>query len=209
MANYAYLVAFAPSYLVTHAFAVRLGRAVELTGRLQGRSTINLLAGGLCVLVLGLTAVMCRLFGIPVGIGAGAGAIDVALFGVIALSMTFVVSFTTTTAVRFLPQRRRMGPHRANEQFARAPRDGDQGLPARRHPPGRRDLDRADRQRRRNVRTVRLVHDARLRSAADRDPRRLRRPRTTEGVVVREATPRFSERLIRWHRTGSLPAAVQ
>jgi hypothetical protein len=119
MANYAYLVAFAPSYLVTHAFAVRLGRAVELTGRLQGRSTINLLAGGLCVLVLGLTAVMCRLLGIPVGIGAGAGAIDVALFGVIALSMTFVVSFTTTTAVRFLPQRRRVGPHqRTNNSLA-------------------------------------------------------------------------------------------
>ena len=55
---------------------------------------------------------MCRLFGIPVGIGAGASAIDVALFGVIALPTTLVVSFATTRAIRALPHRRRMGPRR-------------------------------------------------------------------------------------------------
>ena len=77
--NYVYLVALAPAILVTHAFAVRLSRAVELTGRLQGRSTVNLLSGGLSVLNLVITTAVCRRPDIPLGIDAGAGAIDIAL----------------------------------------------------------------------------------------------------------------------------------
>jgi hypothetical protein len=109
--DYVYVVALAPAILVTHAFAVRLGRAVELTGRLQGRSTVNLLSGGLSLLNLGLTTAICRWLDIPLGIDAGAGAIDVALSGVIALFLALVLSLATRTAVRVLPQRRRTGPH--------------------------------------------------------------------------------------------------
>ncbi len=117
--NYVYLVALAPAILVTHAFAVRLSRAVERTGRLQGRSTVNLLSGGLSVLNLVITTAVCRWLDIPLGIDAGAGAIDIALSGVIALLLAFAISFATRTAVRVLPQRRRTGPNRrANSLLA-------------------------------------------------------------------------------------------
>ncbi len=105
--NYVYVIAFAPAIFVTHAFAVRLGRAVELTGRLQGRSTVNLLSGGLSLLNLAITAAICGWLDIPLGIDAGAGAIDVALFAVIALLVALVLCFAARSAVRVLPQRRR------------------------------------------------------------------------------------------------------
>ncbi len=110
--NYVYVIAFAPAIFVTHAFAVRLGRAVELTGRLQGRSTVNLLSGSLSLLNLAITAAICGWLDIPLGIDAGAGAIDVALFAVIALLVALVLCFAARSAVRVLPQRRRTGPHR-------------------------------------------------------------------------------------------------
>ena len=115
--DYVYLIALAPAILGTHAFAVRLSRAVELTGRLQGRSTVNLLSGGLSLLNLFATAAICRLSGIPLGMEEGAGVIDVALAALIALAVGFLLCSVAAMTVRFLPDRRRTGPNRRANSF--------------------------------------------------------------------------------------------
>ena len=100
--DYVYIIALAPAILGTHAFAVRLSRAMELTGRLQGRSTVNLLSGGLSLLNLFATAAICRLSGIPLGMEEGAGVIDVAVAALIALAVGFLLCSVAAMTVRFL-----------------------------------------------------------------------------------------------------------
>jgi hypothetical protein len=118
-ADYVYMVAMAPAFVLTYRYAVRLSRDLELTGRLQGRSTTNSLFALLFLLNLILTIAICGALGIPLGMNAGAGAIEIALAGLIGLLLTLVLSFTATMAVRVLPQRRRAGPNRgANRLLA-------------------------------------------------------------------------------------------
>jgi hypothetical protein len=111
LANYVYLVAFAPTLLVTYTFAVRLTRAVEQTGRLQGRSTARLLSGSLILLVMISTAVICGLLDIPLGIDQGADAVDIALTGLISLPVAVALCVATGAVIRALPHRERSGPH--------------------------------------------------------------------------------------------------
>jgi hypothetical protein len=119
MTDLLYIVLWAPSLLVIYAFAVRISRDVELTGRLKGRSTPQLVAGGMATVHLAFVAVVLWALGIP--LEELAGGTDLVVFGVVGLAGAFLVSLATLGVVRVLPQRRRRGPNqRVNRTVAGA-----------------------------------------------------------------------------------------
>ena len=113
MAQPLYMLAFAPTALMLWACAVRMSRTAELRGRLFGRSTTQLFAGGMMILGAMLAMAMCWMLDIPLEKSPSAAPRDVVKFGLLFFAAGLIVALGATAVIHLVPQRsRRSGPNR-------------------------------------------------------------------------------------------------
>ena len=113
MAQPLYMLAFAPTVLMLWACAVRMSRTAELRGRLFGRSTTQLFAGGMMILGAMLAMAMCWMLDIPLEKSPSTAPRDVVKFGLLFFAAGLIVALGATAGIHLVPQRsRRSGPNR-------------------------------------------------------------------------------------------------
>jgi hypothetical protein len=100
------------SFFVSHAYAVRISRALESRGRFRARSAVGFWSGSLMLVNIALVLAVCDALGIPVVEPGLVGAADTAISGTLALACAFATGVAVLAVARALPARGRSGPHR-------------------------------------------------------------------------------------------------